>query len=93
MSLLAKSLSNSRDTKTIDDDRPVDENTAVYARAETENEQLLDKLGHLEMTVFESESLQERVKSLEHALDVVREDANDIRDYALTLIEWIYVDA
>lgn len=91
-SLLAKSLSNSRVIKKVDDDNTsVDDhhnnNIVVDDKAEHENEQLLDKLGHLEMTVFESESLQERVKSLEHALDVVREDANDIRDYALTLIE------
>lgn len=88
LSLLAKSLSNSRVSEKADDDTTVDDNSAVDAKAGTENEQLLDKLGHLEMTVFESESLQERVKSLEHALDVVREDANDIRDYALTLMDW-----
>lgn len=47
-----------------------------------ENDELLLQIGHLEMTVVEASSLYQQVEALEHALDIVREEANTIRDYA-----------
>lgn len=52
-----------------------------------ENVQLRKRLSQLEMAEVERNSLQSKVSELEWALDVLRDDADRIRDDALALIE------
>lgn len=52
----------------------------------SENSELKRQVSMLEMQAFEKEALRQQVGALEHALDVVREEANCVRDYALDVL-------
>lgn len=54
-----------------------------------ENEDLKTRVASLEMDQLEIQSLRHKVRQLEWALDVVRDDADRVRDDALTLLSQV----
>lgn len=56
-------------------------------RAQREVGRLRERVSALEMTEMENGSLRDRIRELEWALDVVREDADRVREEALQVLQ------